>query len=189
MKDLDFERHAVVVRRGKGQKDRATLLPATLVEPLRAHLDGVRRQHERDLRAGVGRVVLPEALDRKYPNAAAEWRWQFVFPAARICTNPAYGPPSRFHPHECVVQKAVTAAVRAAGLAKRASCHSLRHHADSRIMPTALGHERDRGGDRALSNTSVGMITSARETRGVDRVGGTGLVSRRSAWCVPAPAL
>ena len=64
------------------------------MEPLAAHLADVRRQHEWDLRAGVGRAVLPEALDRKYPNAAAEWRWQFVFPTARICTNPAYGPPS-----------------------------------------------------------------------------------------------
>ena len=126
VKDLDFDRHAVVVRRGKGQKDRTTPLPAALVEPLRTHLDCVRRQHELDLRAGVGRVVLPEALDRKYPKAAAEWRWQFVFPAARICTNPAYGPPSRFHLHESVVQKAMTAAVRAAGLTKRASCHSFR---------------------------------------------------------------
>ena len=149
VKDLDFDRHAVVVRRGKGQKDRTTLLPAVMVEPLRAHLDGVRRRHERDLRAGVGRVVLPEALDRKYPNAAAEWRWQFLFPAARICTNPAYGPPSRFHLHESVVQKAVTAAVRAAGLTKRASCHSLRHsfatHTledgyDIRTLQELLGH-------------------------------------------------
>jgi len=159
-----------------------------LVESLRLHLDGVRRQHERDLRAGVGRVVLPEALDRKYPNAAAEWRWQFVFPAARICTNPAYGPPSRVHLHESVVQMAVTAAVRAAGLAKRASCHSLRHHADCRIMRTGARSSLADGGDRAFPNCVVGMIKGVRETRAVDRSAGSDRASRPWVSCAPAPA-
>ena len=84
VKDLDFERNQIVVRRGKGQKDRVTMLPAAVVDPLREHLKGVRTMHAMDLEHGTGRVVLPDALERKYPNAASEWGWQFVFPAARI---------------------------------------------------------------------------------------------------------
>ncbi len=122
VKDVDFERREIVVRRGKGQKDRRTMLPEIAGERLRAHLEVVRRQHERDVAAGFGRVVLPEALDRKYPRAAAEWTWQFVFPAGRICRDPRWGPPTRFHVHESVVQRAV--AVRRSGVAKRVSCHT-----------------------------------------------------------------
>jgi len=135
VKDIDFERSEIVVRRGKGQKDRRTVLPERVREPLVAHLDVVRRGHQRDLAAGFGRVVLPFALDRKYPNAASEWVWQFVFPASRICRDSRYGPPSRYHLHESVIQRAVASAARRAGLAKRVSCHTLRHHADCRIMP------------------------------------------------------
>jgi integrase len=94
---------------------------------LTAHLGDVRRQPHRDLSEGLGRVTVPAALDRKYPNAPTEWSSQFVFPAARICRDPRFGPPSRYHLHESVVQRAVTAAVRRAGLAKRASCHTFRH--------------------------------------------------------------
>ena len=135
VKDIDFERSEIVVRRGKGQKDRRTVLPERVREPLVAHLDVVRRGHQRDLAAGFGRVVLPFALDRKYPNAASEWVWQFVFPASRICRDSRYGPPSRYRLHESVIQRAVASAARRAGLAKRVSCHTLRHHADCRIMP------------------------------------------------------
>jgi integrase len=81
VKDIDFDRHQIVVRRGKGQKDRLTMLPVAVRERLRAHLIEVKLQHEHDLAQGVGRVVLPYALDRKYPNASTEWAWQFVFPA------------------------------------------------------------------------------------------------------------
>ena len=114
MKDLDFERHQIVVRQGKGRQDRRTLLPVAVRERLQAHLGEVKRQHDDDLAHGVGRVVLPFALDRKYPNAATDWAWQFVFPAARICRDPQFGPPSRYHLHELVVQKAVADAARAA---------------------------------------------------------------------------
>ena len=102
------------------------MLPAGVKERLAAHLVTVKVQHERDLTRGEGRVVLPFALERKYPAAPTEWGWQFVFPATRICRDPKWGPPSRFHLHESVVQKAVTKAVRRAGLTKPASCHSLR---------------------------------------------------------------
>jgi integrase len=127
IKDLDFDRHQIVVRRGKGQKDRVTMLPAAVDDPLRAHLADVRRQHAMDLARGEGRVVLPDALDRKYPSAATEWGWQFVFPAARICRDPRWGPPSRFHLHESAVQKAVAEAVRRSGVAKRVGPHTFRH--------------------------------------------------------------
>lgn len=109
VKDLDFDRNQILVRRGKGQKDRRTLLPGSVKARLTAHLVDVRRQHQRDLSEGVGRVVLPGALERKYPQAAADWAWQFVFPAVRICRDPRFGPPSRYHLHESVVQRAVTA--------------------------------------------------------------------------------
>jgi len=91
-KDIDFDRREVVVRRGKGQRDRRTMLPDRVKEPLTQHLAHVQRLHHRDLAAGLGRVVMPDALSRKYPNAAAEWRWQFVFPAGRICRDPRFGP-------------------------------------------------------------------------------------------------
>ena len=96
-KDLDFDQHQIVVRWGKGQKDRVTMLPVAIEERLRGHLRDVKRRHEQDLADGLGRVVLPYALDRKYPKAASEWGWQFVFPAARICRDPQFGPPSRYH--------------------------------------------------------------------------------------------
>jgi integron integrase len=126
VKDLDFDRHEIVVRRGKGQKDRRTMLPMGVEERLQGHLREVRRQHERDVAGGVGRVVMPFALERKYPNAATDWAWQFVFPAARICRDPRFGPPSRFHLHESAVQKEIAAAVARAGLTKRVSPHVFR---------------------------------------------------------------
>ena len=88
VKDIDHDRNQITVRRGKGQKDRTTTLPAALVDSLRQHLAEVRRLHAADLKDGFGRVVLPDALERKYPHAAAEWGWQFVFPASRVCRDP-----------------------------------------------------------------------------------------------------
>jgi integrase len=87
VKDIDFDRREITVRRGKGQKDRRAMLPDAIRERLQVHLAGVHRIHQRDLAAGLGRVVLPDALERKFPNAPKEWRWQFVFPAARICRD------------------------------------------------------------------------------------------------------
>lgn len=103
VKDVDFERNQITIRRGKGQKDRVTMLPGAVKALLRQHLETVRATHASDLGLGIGRVVLPEALARKYPNAAVEWGWQFIFPAGRICRDPRWGAPSRFHLHESAV--------------------------------------------------------------------------------------
>jgi integron integrase len=149
VKDLDFERREITVRRGKGQKDRRVMLPDAVREVLERHLEEVRRLHYADLGAGFGRVVLPGALERKYPHAPTEWAWQFVFPAGRICRDERFGPPTRFHLHESVIQRAVTEAGRNAGLTKRVGCHTFRHSFathllesgyDIRTVQELLGH-------------------------------------------------
>ena len=103
------------------------MLPSSVAARLALHLERVRNQHQSDIDKGFGRVPLPDALARKYPNADRQWAWQFVFPATRICHDPRWGLPCRFHLHQSAVQRAVAAAVQEAGLAKRASCHTFRH--------------------------------------------------------------
>lgn len=149
IKDVDLERCQLTIRQGKGRKDRVTTLPTSLLSELRQHLDEVRALHADDLRRGLGCVVLPHALDIKYSGAAASWLWQFVFPASRICRDPRWGPPTRFHLHESVIQRAVTHAARSADVAKRVSCHTFRHSFathlledgyDIRTVQELLGH-------------------------------------------------
>jgi integron integrase len=149
VKDVDFERGEIVVRDGKGNKDRVTVLPVSLTEPLRMHIERVRGLHVRDLAAGTGTVELPAALERKYPGAARAWGWQWVFPASRCYTDRATGEVRRHHRHESVLQRDVRRAVTRSGIAKHASCHTLRHSfathllesgADIRTIQELLGH-------------------------------------------------
>jgi integron integrase len=127
VKDLDLERREVRVRRGKGGRDRVTVLPELLVAPLERQLRWRRGLHERDRRAGGGYVPLPDALARKFPSAPAEWAWQWVFPALRSYRDPRTGVPCRHHYHPSAVQRAFHEAVVRSGIGKRATCHSLRH--------------------------------------------------------------
>ncbi len=134
VKDLLFEENQILVRDGKGFKDRVTLLPSSVKAELAAHLERVKLLHQSDLKAGAGEVYLPYALARKYPQAAREWGWQYVFPAIHLSPDPRSGKTRRHHASETSLQRAVKEAVRLAGIVKPASCHSLRHSFATRLL-------------------------------------------------------
>jgi integron integrase len=169
VKDLDLARREIVIRDGKGQKDRVTVLPLCLCNPLQEHLSRVLRLHTEDLADGHGSVALPGNLTRKYPQAPWEPAWQWVFPATRFYRDPASGHHRRHHLHETVVQRAIKMAVRAAGIMRPASCHTLRHSFathlledgyDIRTIQELLGH-------KDVSTTMIYMHVLNRGGRGV----------------------
>ncbi|MDP2157208.1 MAG: integron integrase [Nitrospirota bacterium] len=125
--DIDFEGNLLVVRTGKGDKDRSTILSDAVKEPLRLHIEKVKALHDRDLSAGHGEVYLPAALDRKYPKAAKEWKWQYVFPSANLSVDPRSGKVRRHHVSDKGIQSAIGKAVKEAGIVKHATVHTLRH--------------------------------------------------------------
>ncbi len=127
VQDIDFGTNSIIIRASKGDKDRITVLPDAVKNKLKEHLATIKKIHEQDLTKGFGEVYLPDALDRKYQNAAKEWRWQYVFPSAALSVDPRSGKVRRHHISPSSIQKMVASAVRKAGIAKHASVHTLRH--------------------------------------------------------------
>ena len=184
IKDLDLSRREIVVRSGKGAKDRVTVLPQKLTGPLTAHLVRVRALHDRDLALGLGRAPLPYALAGKFPNADRQWAWQFIFPSVGTCTDPYTGAAVRYHLHPRTIQRAVRAAAARAGITKPVGCHTLRHcfatHLlergyDIRTIQELLGH-------KDVETTMMYTHVLNRPGRGVSSP-----LDELRAACAPAP--
>jgi integron integrase len=134
VKDIDFSASLILVRNSKGDKDRSTVLPESVIASLRSHLEKVKAIHDKDLESGYGEVFLPDALGRKYPNAAKEWGWQYVFPSSKLSVDPRSGKVRRHHVDEKTVQNGVKEAIKKAGIVKHASVHTLRHSIATHLL-------------------------------------------------------
>ncbi|MCJ7602475.1 MAG: integron integrase [Desulfobulbaceae bacterium] len=139
VQDVDFDQNLIMVRDGKGQKDRVVPFPQSLRQPLTGHLEEIRRLHQEDMAQGLGEVFLPDALARKYPNAVREWIWQYVFPSGRLSVDPRSGATRRHHIHENGLQKSIKKAAQAASISKRVNCHALRHSFATHLLES--GHD------------------------------------------------
>ena len=164
IKDVDLARNQIMVRAGKGGKDRLTMLPEKIKPELQEHLARVRAEHERDLATGLAWVALPPGLARKYPTAQKEWAWQWVFPSAMRSAEPETGRVGRHHLAESGLQRAVKEAVRVAGLNKPASCHSLRHSFATHLLETGtdIRSVQDLLGHKDVSTTQIYTHVMAR---------------------------
>lgn len=169
VKDLDLQRGEITVREGKGDKDRVTTMPRAVVHRLQEHLQRVKRIHEQDVADGYGRVELPHALARKYPNANRQWAWQYVFPQERRWRNPKTGEQCRHHIDESLFQRSLKAAVREAGLAKRVTSHTFRYSFATHLL--ADGYDirtvQELRGHKDVRTTMIYTHVSNRGGRGV----------------------
>ena len=167
--DVEFARGEIVVRDGKGGTGRVTMLPLSLRPALNAQLAAVRATHQRDLAEGWGRVELSGALARQYPNAPADWRWQWVFPQRHRWTNRQTGEQGRHHVHETIVQRAVKDAVRRVGIARHATCHTLRHSFATHLLEAgyAIRTIQELLGHRDVSTTMISTHVLDRGGQGV----------------------
>jgi len=169
VKDVDFAYNHIVVKDGKGDKDRVTILPLNVKAQMQRHIQGVKKLHDQDLEAGFGRVYLPYALERKYPNATREWAWQYIFPAAKRSIDPRGGIARRHHVSKLVLQRGVKAAIRQAGIAKAASCHTFRHSFATHLLETGydIRTVQELLGHRDVNTTMIYTHVLNRGGRGV----------------------
>jgi len=188
VKDIDFDRGIITVRQGKGNKDRAVMLPSTIADDLQYHIKEVKRIHSRDLAEGFGDAYMPNALDRKYPGAVKSFSWQFVFPATRIGPDPRTGALRRHHIHDSAVSKAIKSAARVAGIKKPVGAHTMRHSfathllesgTDIRTIQQLLGHKHV---STTMIYTHVSKSGAAGVASPLENLAGDVSPSRVSTW-------